>query len=109
MAKETSKDAKSAETKAETAQEQESKETSKDAKETAGNKMETVNRQAEKKEQRVPRESVYSAGELAANAKKVFGTRQECVAAALKAAGKTECTVTEAKMIVEKFLKREVR
>ena len=54
-------------------------------------------------------ESVYPASELAANAKKVFGTRQECVAAALKAAGKTECTVTEAKEIVGKFLKREVK
>ena len=108
MAKETSKDAKSAETKADTAQEQESKETSKDAK-SAETKADTAQEQAEKKEQKASRESVYSTGELAANAKNVFGTRQECVSAALKAAGKTECTVTEAKMIVEKFLKREVK
>ncbi len=39
----------------------------------------------------------------------VFGVRQECVEAALKAAGKTKCTVTEAKEIVEKFMKREVQ
>ena len=54
-------------------------------------------------------ESVYSVNELAANARKIFGTRQECVAAALKASGKTECTVSEAKKIVEKFLKKEVK
>lgn len=65
--------------------------------------------QASKKEQKVLQESVYPAGELAANAKKVFGTRQECVAAALRASGKTDCTVSEAKRIVEKFLNREVR
>ncbi len=86
MAKETSKEARTAETKAEVEQEQ-----------------------APKKEQKTLQESVYSVSELAANAKKVFGTRQECVAAALRTAGKTECTVTEAKEIVEKFLKREVK
>lgn len=87
------------------------KETSKEARtaETAEIKAEVVQEQAPKKEQKAPQESIYPASELAANAKKVFGTRQECVAAALKAAGKTECTVTEAKGIVGKFLKREVK
>lgn len=86
------------------------KEATKEAKtaETAETKAE-VAQEAPKKEQKAPKESVYPASELAANAKKVFGTRQECVAAALKAAGKAECTVTEAKGIVEKFLKREVK
>ena len=86
------------------------KETTKEARatETAETKVEVV-QEASQKEQKASRESVYSASELAANAKKVFGTRQECVAAALKAAGKTECTVTEAKEIVKKFLKREVK
>jgi hypothetical protein len=86
------------------------KETTKEARatETAETKVEVV-QEASQKEQKASRESVYSASELAANAKKVFGTRQECVAAALKAAGKTECTVTEAKEIVGKFLKREVK
>ena len=86
------------------------KETTKEARvaETAETKAE-VAQEAPQKEQKASRESVYSASELAANAKKVFGTRQECVAAALKAAGKTECTVTEAKEIVGKFLKREVK
>lgn len=54
-------------------------------------------------------ESAYPASELAANAKKIFGTRQECVAAALKAAGKAECTIAEAKGIVKKFLERGVK
>lgn len=86
------------------------KETTKEARatETAETKVEVV-QEASQKEQKASQESVYSASELAANAKKVFGTRQECVAAALKAAGKTECTVTEAKEIVGKFLKREVK
>ncbi len=86
------------------------KETTKEARtaETAEIKAE-VAQEAPKKEQKASQESVYPASELAANAKKVFGTRQECVAAALKAAGKAECTVTEAKEIVEKFLKREVK
>lgn len=87
------------------------KETTKEARaaETAETKAEVAQEPATKKEQKTLQESVYSASELAANAKKVFGTRQECVAAALKAAGKTECTVTEAKEIVGKFLKREVK
>ncbi len=86
------------------------KETTKEARaaETTEPKAEVV-QEAPQKEQKASQESVYSASELAANAKKVFGTRQECVAAALKVAGKTECTVTEAKEILGKFLKREVK
>ena len=83
--------------------------TSKDAKavEGAGTQTEeTV--QAEKKPKTV-KDAVYSANELAVNARKIFGTRQECVAAALRASGKTECTISEAKDIVEKFLKKEVK
>lgn len=55
------------------------------------------------------KESSYSVKELAVNARKLFGTRPECVTAALTAAGKTESTVIEAKSIVENFLKREVK
>ncbi|MCI8692632.1 MAG: hypothetical protein HFH91_07815 [Lachnospiraceae bacterium] len=77
--------------------------------ETAESKAEIPQKQAPKKEQKASYEPVYTAHELAANAKKVFGTKQECVAAALKAAGKTECTVAEAKGIVEKFLRKEVK
>jgi hypothetical protein len=89
MAKETQKDAKAAEA-------QETKEGTAQGKEEEDGKQ-PVN------------ESVYPASELAANAKKIFGTRQECVMAALKAAGKKGYTVTEAKGIVEKFVKREVK
>jgi len=87
------------------------KETAKAAKtaETAESKAEAAQEQASNKEQKTPLESVYSVNELAANARKVFETRQECVEAALKAARKTECTVSEAKKIVEKFMKREVK
>ena len=61
-----------------------------------------------KKTKKTLSESMYSVSELVANAKKTFGLRQECVAAALKAAEKTECTLAEAKEIVRGFLKREV-
>lgn len=58
---------------------------------------------------KVERESTYSISELAANAIVLFHTRQECVTAALKSAGKASYTVSEAKIIIEKFLKKEVR
>lgn len=87
------------------------RETSKDVKATgtAENKAEVVQEQTPKKEQRTAQEAVYSLSEFAVNAVEIFETRQECVAAALKAAGKTECTISEAKEIVDKFLKREVK
>lgn len=56
-----------------------------------------------------PQEAVYTAGEFAANAGKLFRTRKECVMAAFAAAGRSECTISEAKRIVESFLRREVR
>ena len=69
-----------------------------------------VGREAEPKKEKNPgRGSVYTAGELAANAGKLFRTRPECVMAALKAAGRKVCTVSEAGSIVEKYLKREVQ
>lgn len=85
------------------------KETSKDvrAAETA-DKAEVTPEQAPRKEQK-SRETVYTVSEFGANAKKIFGVRQECVLAALKAAGKSECTIPEAKKIVEMFMKREVK
>lgn len=62
-----------------------------------------------KKAGKAVQESVYQISELAVNAKKLFGTRQECVEVALEAAGEKEYSVTEAKKIVDKFLKKEVR
>ena len=66
------------------------KETLKETKtvETTDIKVEVTQEQAPKKEQRTLQESIYSVSELAANARKVFGVRQECIEAALKAAGK---------------------
>lgn len=86
------------------------KETLKDVKtaETVGNSTEVALKKGAAKERKTAQQSVYSVSELAANAKGLFATRQECVMTALKAAGKTEYTVTEAKEIVERFLKREV-
>lgn len=63
---------------------------------------------AERKKTAVRQDAVYSAEELAADADKVFGTRRECVLAAMKDAGMERCTVSEAKAIVEGFLNREV-
>lgn len=63
---------------------------------------------SELKKKKLPVESVYSAEELADSAKNMFHTRKECVLAALEAAEKKECTVSEAKKMVEAFLKREV-
>lgn len=77
--------------------------------ETAEKKAVAVQEQVSGKEQKAPREPAYPVGELAAGAKKVFGVRQECVLAALKAVGKPDYTVAEAKEIVERFLKREVK
>lgn len=54
-------------------------------------------------------ESKYTAAEFAQNAKELFKTRPECVVAALRAAEKETCTLSEAKEIVEKFLKKEVK
>lgn len=53
-------------------------------------------------------ESVYTASELAENAKVLFNVRQECVVAALKAAGKDTATVSNAKKIVADFMNKEV-
>lgn len=76
---------------------------------TAGDKTETAKTHMTGKGQKAANESAYPIGELAANAQKIFGTRQECVLAALKAAGRPEYTVPEAKEIVGRFLKKEVK
>ncbi len=82
------------------------KETAKNA--SAAEKQAGAERAPEEKTM-VGKGSAYPVSELAANAKKIFGTRQECVSAALRAAGRTECTVPEAKEIVKKFLAKEVK
>lgn len=53
-------------------------------------------------------ESVYSAEELVKN-HTVFKTSQEIVEVALRMAGKTHATFSEAKVIIEKFKNKEVK
>lgn len=55
-----------------------------------------------------PNESIYTAEQLAEN-HKTFGTSYEIVAVALRLAGKTEATLSEAKTIIEKFKTKEVK
>ena len=75
------------------------------AKETEMNK--TVDKPAVQ-ETKAKAADIYSAEELAANAKSLFGTNPECVTAALKINGKDTCTIEEAKRLVNDFLKKEV-
>ncbi|MBQ6091356.1 MAG: hypothetical protein IJL07_08850 [Lachnospiraceae bacterium] len=63
-------------------------------------------KQAVKAEQQ---ESVYTVAEFAENSDKLFNTKPECVVAALRAAEKETCTLSEAREIVDKFLKKEVK
>ena len=56
----------------------------------------------------IPTESVYSASELAANYK-LFGVNREVVVIALRKAGKTAATFSEAKAIIDKFKTKEVK
>ncbi len=55
------------------------------------------------------KDSVYTAAELADQAMSLFRTRKECVIVALKLAGVSSCTVSEAKGIIEQFQKKEVQ
>ena len=68
---------------------------------------------AEKKTEAVKtvKESVYSVGEFAENAKKNFGEKAnaDLVRAAFMVEGKAEATLSEAKDIVRKFMSREVK
>lgn len=51
----------------------------------------------------------YTIHELEYASTKVFGVPRECAVAAFKDCGKTEMTVAEAKQIIDKFMKREVK
>ena len=50
----------------------------------------------------------YTLAEFVENAS-VFGTRRECVVAAMRQAGKQEATLEEAKKIVQEYITREVK
>jgi len=65
--------------------------------------------QQEEKVLKAAQESVYTVNEFADSSQQVFGARRECVIAAFLCAGKESATITEAKKIVETFLKQEVK
>lgn len=53
-------------------------------------------------------ESVYSAAEIAAAAKGLFGYSQDIATAALRCGGVSECTLSEARRIIKVFAERKV-
>ncbi len=53
--------------------------------------------------------AMYKISELAAQARRLFGTTPEAVTAALRMAGKEAASVEEAGEIVRAFLDREVK
>ena len=63
----------------------------------------------EPKKAEPPAEDLYSLEELAAVSRTVFGVNPEVTVAALKMAGKTTCSVSEAAALIKKFLEREVK
>ena len=82
------------------------------AKSNVPNELKSVQEgKAVQEEKKMPKqkESAYMAFELADNAAALFGTRKECVLAALKEAGVQSCTLDRAKELVEKFRKKEVK
>ena len=54
-------------------------------------------------------EPQYSAADLADAARKRFGVPPEAAAAALKEAGKTSATATEAEKLIKHFMERKVQ
>lgn len=54
-------------------------------------------------------ESVYTIDEFCKNAQTLFSVKPECVRAAFKKNGITECGKDKAKKIVEEFMKKEVK
>ncbi|MCI8564297.1 MAG: hypothetical protein HFH69_12435 [Lachnospiraceae bacterium] len=54
-------------------------------------------------------EAVYTVEELAAGAETLYGTRPECVTAALREKGITACAKEEAGEIVGRFIRKEVK
>lgn len=54
-------------------------------------------------------ETVYTREELLAGSLAAFGVQPEMLAGAMRVAGKTEMTRTEAREAIDKFLKMEVK
>ncbi len=68
---------------------------------------------AEEKNKKVavpaPVEDKYTVQELIFSARKVFGVPVECATAALLGTDKKEMTVSEAKAVIDAFMKKEVK
>lgn len=64
---------------------------------------------AEGKQVAVKKAAEYTAAELANAASRIFGVPQDVVTAALRMAGVKSATIDEAKKIVTKFAKKEVK
>ena len=78
------------------------------------NKTTSTSSSAEKKDvgtiqKAISLDPMYKAKELVENAVSVFGVKPECVEAALKVNNIEECSVNEAKEILFKYLKKEVK
>lgn len=54
-------------------------------------------------------ESQYTVDEFVANAESLFGTKPECVKAALMKKDVAMCTKSEAEKIIKEFMKKEVK
>ncbi len=74
----------------------------------AAPKAAAVNAPAKPAANSVPKASTYSIDEFAA-ASKTMGATPDVVRAALRTAGKTAYTKNDAKMIIEKYKKKEVK
>ena len=56
-----------------------------------------------------PVDDKYTVHELVAESANVFGVPNECAVAAFRNCGKTERTVAEAKQLIDRFMKKEVK
>jgi len=56
-----------------------------------------------------PVDDKYTVHELVAESANVFGVPSECAVAAFRNCGKTEMTVAEAKQLIDRFMKKEVK
>lgn len=69
-----------------------------------------VSVQAEKKpEQTAKQETEYAVSELIAASDQLFSCPRECAVVALKQAGKDKMSVTEAQVVIKRFLIKEVK
>lgn len=59
--------------------------------------------------QRQEKDSIYTLTELVAASGRLFGCGPDCVVAAFREAGKNGASISEAKQMVQKFLRKEIQ